>query len=291
VSCQQPQPGQDAQSERTNGGPVGRRCCTLLLYLLFDSFEFRFWPVELRRFELLTSCMPSSGNPSTRVCSRRSPSRRVHQGPPASRPVAVLPCCTTRCPSPHEPTDPTPSTRTACRSGESCLSRPKGAQSTWFWHAESARADATRGLRTQVTTDLGACRVLASRCARTAHTGGIHLRMSAATPDRFTSGETHRKLMTRDHRRLLPIRPTATDEVFGTRNRMMSFTRGQGKREISHGGSLRLVERRLRRPVKACFSHCGSIRSRLGLAPSKVLAPSKAKLVHSSEQKGVPFRY
>src|ERR1035441_5648925 len=51
--------------------------------------------VELRRFELLTSCMPSSGNPSTRVCSRRSPSRRVHPVP-ASGPVAVLPCCTIR---------------------------------------------------------------------------------------------------------------------------------------------------------------------------------------------------
>jgi hypothetical protein len=56
--------------------------------------------------------MPSSGNPSTRVHSRRSASRRVHRGPPASRPVAVLSCCTTRCPS-HE-------LSTAYRSAESC---------------------------------------------------------------------------------------------------------------------------------------------------------------------------
>ena len=65
--------------------------------------------VELRRFELLTSCMPSSGNPSTRVCSRRSPSRRVHPVP-ASGPVAVLPCCTIRCPSPMSRATPRPHT-------------------------------------------------------------------------------------------------------------------------------------------------------------------------------------
>jgi hypothetical protein len=53
--------------------------------------------VELWGFEPQTSCMPSSGNPSTRVSLCRSPSRRVHPGPPASRPVAVLSCCTTRC--------------------------------------------------------------------------------------------------------------------------------------------------------------------------------------------------
>ncbi len=29
-------------SEHTYGGPPGRRCCTLLLYYLFDLFEFRF---------------------------------------------------------------------------------------------------------------------------------------------------------------------------------------------------------------------------------------------------------
>ena len=52
--------------------------------------------VELWGFEPQTSCMPSSGNPSTGVCSRRSPSRRVHPRPPASRPVAVLSCCTHR---------------------------------------------------------------------------------------------------------------------------------------------------------------------------------------------------
>jgi hypothetical protein len=30
------------RSEHTYGGPLGRRCCTLLLYCLFDLFEFRF---------------------------------------------------------------------------------------------------------------------------------------------------------------------------------------------------------------------------------------------------------
>ena len=29
------------RSEHTYGGPLGRRCCTFLLYCLFDSFEFR----------------------------------------------------------------------------------------------------------------------------------------------------------------------------------------------------------------------------------------------------------
>jgi hypothetical protein len=33
---------EDARSEHTYGGLVGRRCCTFLLYLLFDLFEFRF---------------------------------------------------------------------------------------------------------------------------------------------------------------------------------------------------------------------------------------------------------
>ena len=30
------------RSEHTYGGPLGRRCCTFLLYCLFDPFEFRF---------------------------------------------------------------------------------------------------------------------------------------------------------------------------------------------------------------------------------------------------------
>ena len=29
-------------SEHTYGGPTGRRCCTFLLYSLFESFEFGF---------------------------------------------------------------------------------------------------------------------------------------------------------------------------------------------------------------------------------------------------------
>src|SRR6266851_3238892 len=55
--------------------------------------------VELSGLEPLTSCMPSSGNPSTRVYSRRSPSSHVHSGPPASGPVAVLSCCTAAVPA------------------------------------------------------------------------------------------------------------------------------------------------------------------------------------------------
>ena len=34
--------GEGARSEHTYGGPTGRRCCTFLLYSLFESFEFRF---------------------------------------------------------------------------------------------------------------------------------------------------------------------------------------------------------------------------------------------------------
>ena len=56
--------------------------------------------VELWGFEPQTSCMPSSGNPSTEVHQRRSPSLQPPSSPPESRHVAVLPCCTTRCP-PH----------------------------------------------------------------------------------------------------------------------------------------------------------------------------------------------
>ncbi len=37
-----PSPGEDARSEHTYGGPTGRRCCTFLLYPLFESFELRF---------------------------------------------------------------------------------------------------------------------------------------------------------------------------------------------------------------------------------------------------------
>ena len=40
------------------------------------------------------TCMPYSGNTSTRVHLRRSPSQDVHVSPPESRPVAVLSCCT-----------------------------------------------------------------------------------------------------------------------------------------------------------------------------------------------------
>jgi hypothetical protein len=65
--------------------------------------------------------MPSSGNPSTRVYRRRSPSQDVRTSPPESRPVAVLSCCTTRCLLPHELSARTPTTRAAYRSVEPCL--------------------------------------------------------------------------------------------------------------------------------------------------------------------------
>jgi hypothetical protein len=42
VSCQQTPGGGGARSEHTYGGRSGRRCCTLLLYSLFDSFELGF---------------------------------------------------------------------------------------------------------------------------------------------------------------------------------------------------------------------------------------------------------
>jgi hypothetical protein len=86
---------EDARSEQTYGDPSGRRCCTLLLYPFVRSVRISLltW-VKLRRFELLTSCMPSGGSTSTRVHPCRSPSSRVSARPPPSMCVAVLPCCT-----------------------------------------------------------------------------------------------------------------------------------------------------------------------------------------------------
>ena len=78
---------------------VRLRCRILLLYrareLRAHNFEFidLTW-VELRGFEPLTSCMPSAGSTSTRVCPRRSPSQSVRTGPAESAPVAVLSRCT-----------------------------------------------------------------------------------------------------------------------------------------------------------------------------------------------------
>jgi hypothetical protein len=82
--------GAHARSEHTYGDPTGRRCCTFLLYCLFDLFELGLLPVELWGFEPQTSCMPSSGNPSTGVRSRRSPVRGS-----AHRSVCVPACCGT----------------------------------------------------------------------------------------------------------------------------------------------------------------------------------------------------
>ena len=74
------------------------RCCIRFIYGA-NVFEFYFLPVELRRFELLTSCMPSAGSTSTHVYPRRSPSRSVCASPAWSAPVAVLPRCTHLGPS------------------------------------------------------------------------------------------------------------------------------------------------------------------------------------------------
>jgi hypothetical protein len=117
-----PQQGHVSSLNRRRNHPNGdtpphaaAHCGTLLLYQTLElrGSGFRImsltW-VELWGFEPQTSCMPSSGNPSTRVHSRRPQSRSVHPGPPASRPVAVLPCCTTRRPLHHEPSTWTPNT-------------------------------------------------------------------------------------------------------------------------------------------------------------------------------------
>jgi hypothetical protein len=80
-------------------GIMPLRCCTLLLYqareLWAQDFEFisLTW-VELRGFEPLTSCMPSTGRTSTSVYRRRSPSQSVYASPARSAPVAVFSCCT-----------------------------------------------------------------------------------------------------------------------------------------------------------------------------------------------------
>jgi len=57
--------------------------------------------VELWGFEPQTSCMPSSGNPSTGVHPRRSQSQGVRARPSRSAPVAVLSCCTARSAHQH----------------------------------------------------------------------------------------------------------------------------------------------------------------------------------------------
>src|SRR5580693_6963366 len=71
-----------------------RSCCTACS----NCSNYVFSPVELRRFELLTSCLPSGGSTSTRVHPRRSPSSCVPARPPLSVCVAVLPCCTAPVP-------------------------------------------------------------------------------------------------------------------------------------------------------------------------------------------------
>jgi hypothetical protein len=74
-------------------------CCILLLYqareLWAQDFEFicLTW-VELRGFEPLTSCMPSTGSTSTAVRLCRSLSQGVRTNPAKSAPVAVLSRCT-----------------------------------------------------------------------------------------------------------------------------------------------------------------------------------------------------
>jgi hypothetical protein len=74
-----------------------------LRYSLAVSFcsicsNFASDQVELRRFELLTSCMPSVGSTSAHVHPRRSPSPHVPARPPLSACVAVLSCCTAAIP-------------------------------------------------------------------------------------------------------------------------------------------------------------------------------------------------
>ena len=102
----------DSRSERRSNGGQAILEPILMAPDLRSDLVFL---VELWGFEPQTSCMPSSGNPSTRVSLCRSPPSRVHSGPPASRPVAVLSCCTTRWPLPHELSARTPTTRTAYR--------------------------------------------------------------------------------------------------------------------------------------------------------------------------------
>ena len=92
--CQQRPAQEKAWPEGACELSCARYCCIFAAVPRTRIFELCLLPVELWGFEPQTSCMPSSGNSSTRVRSRRSPSRKVHPGPPASRPVAVLPCCT-----------------------------------------------------------------------------------------------------------------------------------------------------------------------------------------------------
>jgi hypothetical protein len=133
-------PGAGARSRLPKRGIVLLRCCILLLYqareLWVHDFEFicLTW-VELRGFEPLTSCMPSTGSTSTAVRLRRSLSQEVHARPVESAPVAVLSCCTGQpalsasewVPDQPEP----PKNSTAAPSKETSIrSRQMSAQST-----------------------------------------------------------------------------------------------------------------------------------------------------------------
>jgi hypothetical protein len=75
--------------------------CPTRLPSLYSGFRIipLNW-VELWEFEPQTSCIPYSGNTSTRVHRRRSPSQDVRISPPESRPVAILSCCTARASPP-----------------------------------------------------------------------------------------------------------------------------------------------------------------------------------------------
>lgn len=104
------------------GAPPARRavvagsgCGALLLYAVISCCSgirnIIFTWVKLWSFEPQTSCMPSAGNTSTRVRSRRSSSYSVRSSPPRSGSVAVLLCCTAqherRPPSRHVISPPT----------------------------------------------------------------------------------------------------------------------------------------------------------------------------------------
>ena len=91
--------GDGALSEWESGTSRRCRCSTLLLYQAPDLLGsgFRIMAVNcsgamgIRTPDLLHAIQRQPVHSSHR---RRSPSRRVHPRPPASRPVAVLSCCT-----------------------------------------------------------------------------------------------------------------------------------------------------------------------------------------------------
>src|SRR5580658_3481407 len=126
---------------------ISRRpcCCTFVLYSQPGCSNFALDQVELVGLEPTTSCLQTTGSTSTRVHTRRSPSRSVYPRPSRSIPVAVLSCCT-HYPGPTWP-DATPL-------------RCRGSPVRPWWEPNWADPGTATGLDPTVATEPGARHLL-----------------------------------------------------------------------------------------------------------------------------------